>query len=349
MKASYAKYRLDFRFTAITSRDRMQHKDTFFIKIWDDDSSHFGIGEAALFRGLSCDDTPGYEEKLMDVCRNIDCYLSNPGLLDAYPSIRMGIETAFHDFRNGCARQVFPSAWSAGENSVTINGLIWMGDKSLMAERLRQKVDEGFKCIKLKIGGIDFEDELDLLKLVRSLCPYVELRLDANGAFTPENAMERLMRLSEFRIHSIEQPIRQGQWEKMARLCSESPIPIALDEELIGLNASGIKEKMLDMVQPQYIILKPTLCGGFLGSDQWIELADRRGIGWWATSALESNIGLNAIAQWVAAKEPQLPQGLGTGQLYFNNITSPLTLHADRLVYAADKAWEIPDMEWMEC
>lgn len=349
MFASYCKYQLDFRFTAITSRDRMRKKDTYFIKIWDSEPSCFGIGEAAMFKGLSCDDIPGYEDKLREVCAEIDRYASHPELLNEYSSIKMGVETAVNDLKNGCRRLIFPSEWSEGKSSITINGLVWMGDKELMAERINDKVKAGFHCIKLKIGGINFNDELDLLRLVSEICPDVELRLDANGAFTPENAMERLSALSAFDIHSIEQPVRQGQWKVMGELCRKSPIPIALDEELIGLNSGKLKREMLDAIRPQYIILKPTLCGGFHGSDEWIALAEERNIGWWATSALESNIGLNAIAQWVSTKHPTLPQGLGTGQLYFNNIISPLNLRGENLWYDRNAEWKIPDLEWIEC
>lgn len=349
MHSAFCKYRLDFRFTAITSRDRMRVKDTYFIKIWDKDSSCFGIGEAAVFKGLSSDDIPDYEEILRKVCGDIDRYVSAPELLNSYPSIKMGIETAIRDLRNGGRRLIFLSGWTSGDAPIVINGLVWMGDKSLMGNRIRKKADEGFNCIKIKIGGIDFNDELDLLRLVRRLCPEVQLRLDANGAFSPDDAMTKLSKLSEFGIHSIEQPIRQGQWDAMEYLCRNSPIPIALDEELIGLNDTDSKIKMLDSIHPHYLILKPTLCGGFHGSDEWIQLASERNIRWWATSALESNIGLNAIAQWVSTKSSEIPQGLGTGQLYYNNIPSPLTLCGENLWYNEKEGWEMPELEWIEC
>ncbi len=349
MKGAFAKYILDFRFTAITSRDRMNRKETFYIKIFNEDTPEiFGIGECALFRGLSCDDRPDYQIMLETVCRNIDRYAADTALLADYPSIRMGVETALHDLRNGGRRIIYPSPWTAGEKEIVINGLIWMGDKSLMAERIKAKVNEGFHCIKLKIGGINFNDELDLLRLIREICPDVQLRLDANGAFHPETALRQLEQLAEYRIHSIEQPIRQGQWKEMARLCRLAPIPIALDEELIGINRGERKIEMLEAIHPQYIILKPTLCGGFAGSDEWIRLAEERNIGWWATSALESNIGLNAISQWVATHDPEMPQGLGTGQLYHNNIPSPLRLDGERLSYDTHADWQIPQLEWNE-
>lgn len=349
MKAAFAHYTLDFRFTAITSRDRMDHKDTYYIKVWDEvEPSAFGIGECALFKGLSYDDRPDYSDKLAEVCRNIDEYISDTSPLAEYPSIRMGVETAVNDLKNGCNRVIYPSSWTAGQSSLLINGLVWMGDKSTMARRIEEKVKTGFHCIKLKIGGINFNDELELLHLIRDICPDVQLRLDANGAFTLDNALEKLDLLAKFDVHSIEQPIRQGQWSAMSDICRLSPIPIALDEELIGINNPKMKAEMLDSVAPQYIILKPTLCGGFSGSDEWIRLAEDRGIGWWATSALESNIGLNAISQWVATYAPSIPQGLGTGQLYHNNIPSPLELKGELLSYNPSTPWHIPDLTWNE-
>ncbi len=347
LKAAWCKYRLDFRFTAITSRERMRHKDTYFIKIYDAGApATFGIGEAALFRGLSCDDRPDYEDRLSEVCRDIGRYAAAPSLLADYPSLRFAVETAAADFAGGCRRTIRASAWTRGESSIVINGLVWMGDRELMCRRIAEKLEAGFTCVKIKIGGIDFDEELSLLDFVRREAPHVQLRLDANGAFRPSEALERLKRLSDFDIHSIEQPIRAGQWEEMHRLCSTSPIPIALDEELIGLNTTEEKIRMLDSIRPAYIILKPTLTGGMEASEEWIRLAAERDCGWWATSALESNIGLNAIAQWVATLNPTMPQGLGTGQLYDNNIPSPLRLTGDRLTYAGSEAWEIPNLQW---
>ncbi|MDE5651085.1 MAG: o-succinylbenzoate synthase, partial [Duncaniella sp.] len=214
MKGAFAKYTLDFRFTAITSRDRMNRKETFYIKVFDAATPEvFGIGECALFRGLSCDDRPDYEQKLEDVCSDIDRYAADYSLLADYPSIRTGLETAIHDLRNGGRRIVFPSTWTSGRDNIVINGLVWMGDKELMAKRINDKIKDGFHCVKLKIGGINFDDEIDLLRLIRNICPDIQLRVDANGAFTPDNALERLNRLAEYKIHSIEQPIRQGQWD----------------------------------------------------------------------------------------------------------------------------------------
>lgn len=325
----------------------MSRKDTYYIKLCHLDSpTTYGLGEAGLFRGLSCDDRPDYEEKLSEVCRDIDRYASSPSLLADWPSIRFAVETAVRDLENGGKRLIYPSRWTEGQSAVTINGLVWMGDRRLMRERIAEKLAAGFTCVKIKIGGIDFDDELSLLRFIRREAPSVALRLDANGAFTPADALGKLRRLAEFRIHSIEQPIRAGQWKEMGQLCHTSPIPIALDEELIGINDPGLKIRLLDEVRPQFIILKPTLTGGFSASEEWIRIAEERGCGWWATSALESNIGLNAIAQWVATLDTSMPQGLGTGQLYHNNIPSPLTLIADRLTYSPASGWHIPDMTW---
>lgn len=340
MKASWHKYRLDFRFTAITSRDSLTYKDTYYIKVWDEDNPMVtGIGEAGLFRGLSYDDCPDYESVLTQVCANIERYAADTEALACYPSIRFGVETALRDLASGGTHRLFYTPWSNGSGSIAINGLIWMGDRDTMRSRIEAKLAEGFKCIKVKIGGIDFNQELELLTYLRSLAPKIEIRLDANGAFRPDQALGRLEQLAKTGIHSIEQPIRQGQWKEMAKICADSPIDIALDEELIGINDHDSRRRMLDAVNPAYIILKPTLTGGFAASDAWIDLARERGIGWWATSALESNIGLNAIAQWVSTYDTSMPQGLGTGQLYHNNIESPLTLTGDRLGYDISKKW----------
>lgn len=327
----------------------MKQKATYFIRLSETglDDTHFGLGEAGLFRGLSCDDRPDYEMKLAEVCTHIDRYAADPSLLRDYPSIRFAIETAINDFNNGCRLTIYPSAWTRGDKSITINGLVWMGDRELMRQRIAEKLADGFKCVKIKIGGINFNEEIDLLRFVRSQAPDIELRLDANGAFSPDEAIGYLNRLADFGIHSIEQPIRAGQWDEMHRICRESPIPIALDEELIGINSIDDKRRMLDRVRPQFIILKPTLIGGFEASAEWIDLASELDCGWWVTSALESNIGLNAIAQWVATLDSNMPQGLGTGQLYDNNIPSPLTLSGEKLLYAPDKHWEIPELPWI--
>lgn len=321
----------------------MLTKPTYFIKVWDEANPDvYGVGECGLFPGLSCDDLPDYEERLARTLVDLDS-----ADLEAYPSIRMGLTTALRDLAGGGHRIPWDSYWTRTGEGIPINGLIWMGSKKQMAERIREKIDEGFRCIKLKIGGIDFDQELDLLRYLRGLFPVgqLEIRLDANGAFLPDDALSRLDALARFDIHSIEQPIRQGQWEQMADVCRKSPIPVALDEELIGVNNRELRRQMIEFIHPRYVILKPTLCGGFEGADHWIELAEASGIGWWATSALESNIGLNAIAQWIAAKgKPAMVQGLGTGNLYLNNIPSPIYLRGDRLYYNQEGRWQLPEI-----
>lgn len=349
MKAYWSRYTLDFRFTAITSRESLNHKITYFLCICDDDSSPEcggGIGEAALFRGLSYDDRPDYESMLTKVCGEIDTYAENPSLLADYPSIRFALETALLDYRNGSRKIIFDTPWSRGESSIIINGLIWMGDASTMRKRVSEKLAQGFNCIKVKIGGINFDDELRLLATLRSEAPDVILRLDANGAFSPSEALEKLKRLSEFSVHSIEQPVRPSELQSLEHLCRNSPIPIALDEQLLGLNTLEAKRDMISYIRPQYLVIKPSLCGGFQASTEWIELADRYGCGWWITSALESDIGLNAIAQFTSTFNPVLPQGLGTGQLYSNNISSPLTLNSENLSYNPSLRWNLPPLKW---
>ena len=333
-RAEYSRYLLHFKEDAGTSRGVLKEKETFFVKVWDESCPEvFGMGECALFRGLSADDRKNYEEKLEEVCQRIEEVKMEE--LEEWSSIRFGVEMALQDLAMGGRQLYFPSAFTEGRLAIEINGLIWMGDKSTMLQRIQQKLEAGFHCIKLKIGAIDFEAELSLLQYIRERfsCEKVELRVDANGAFAPEEAMSKLEALAAFGLHSIEQPIRQGQWEEMAHLCRETPIPIALDEELIGVYGRKKKLELLEIVQPQYIILKPALCGGFSGAREWIELAEKRGIGWWVTSALESNIGLNALAQWVATLGNPMPQGLGTGQLYTNNLWSPLRQEGECLIY----------------
>lgn len=333
-RAEYSRYLLHFKEDAGTSRGVLKEKETFFVKVWDESCPEvFGMGECALFRGLSADDRKNYEEKLEEVCQRIEEVKMEE--LEEWSSIRFGVEMALQDLAMGGCQLYFPSAFTEGRQAIEINGLIWMGDKSTMLQRIQQKLEAGFHCIKLKIGAIDFEAELSLLQYIRERfsCEKVELRVDANGAFAPEEAMSKLEALAAFGLHSIEQPIRQGQWEEMAHLCRETPIPIALDEELIGVYGRKKKLELLEKVQPQYIILKPALCGGFSGAREWIELAEKRGIGWWVTSALESNIGLNALAQWVATLGNPMPQGLGTGQLYTNNLWSPLRQEGECLIY----------------
>lgn len=337
MKAEWASYSLDFKFLARTSRESMTSKETFFVRIYDSDGK-CGVGECSLFRGLSAEDSPHYTQMLSEACDNVP---STP----AISSIRFGFETAMI---NAGITHVAETPFINGEEGIPINGLVWMGSKEEMRMRIDEKLNAGFKVLKMKIGGIDFEREIELLKYVRGRYSpdSLELRLDANGSFSPTNAIERLKRLSDFSIHSIEQPIKAGQHAEMAHLCRVSPIDIALDEELIGMPEPSKIEKILDTIKPQYIILKPALCGGLSGADMWADEAERRGIGWWATSALESNIGLLAIARWTAMRGVTMPQGLGTGQLYNNNIPSGLELRGQYLYHNPGVTLTIPPLQW---
>lgn len=341
MKASFKKHILQFRQASGTSRGVLKTKTTYFLEIENEGSK--GIGECALFKGLSYDDVPNYEEKLQWVCNNI--HLGKDVLLVEllhFPSIQIGVEQVFLSLESANKYELFPSKFTNGEDAIKINGLVWMGSKEFMQKQIKEKLANGFTTIKLKIGAINFEDELDLIKSIRNQFSKedITIRVDANGAFTPTNALEKLKRLSNFDLHSIEQPIKQGQWQEMAELCSKTPLDIALDEELIGVLTKDEKQKVLDVINPQYIILKPSLVGGFKGSTEWIELANKKHINWWITSALESNIGLNAIAQYTYNLQSNLPQGLGTGALFTNNIDSPLEVKNGELRYNSELEWE---------
>lgn len=330
MKARFSKYILNFKRPAGTSRGILTQKETYILEISDGDKK--GIGECALFRGLSYDDTPDYEEKLNWLCQNInqDRESLKHELLH-YPSLWFGYEQAMNNLSLGADRY-FENDFTKGVDSIKINGLIWMGSVDFMKEQIQEKLSQNFDCIKLKIG-VDWEQEKAVLSELRKAYPkeVLELRVDANGAFTPQQATEVLNALHSLGIHSIEQPIKAGNWEQMRQLCQQTPTPIALDEELIGIIDLDKKIQLLDTISPQYIILKPSLVGGFSGTDEWISLAEERNIGWWITSALESNIGLNAIAQYTYSKYPKIPQGLGTGSLFTNNFPTPLILKGDKL------------------
>jgi len=341
MQAEYKKYILNFKRPSGTSRGVLTTKETWFLKISDEKNT--GIGECGILRSLSIDDRPDYEEKLQWVCNNIN--LGETMLweeLKEFPSIQIGVEMAFKSLQSKHPFEIFPSEFTAGKASIPINGLIWMGEKAFMKSQIQEKIAQGFDCIKMKIGAIDFETELELLKYIRSefSSEDIELRVDANGAFAPEEALGKLKKLSEFQLHSIEQPIKQGQWEEMAKLCQETPLPIALDEELIGVFNVTKRQELLQTIKPQFIILKPSLIGGFKGTEQWIELAEKNKIGWWITSALESNVGLNAISQFTYTKNNKMPQGLGTGSLYTNNFESPLQVEKGQIQYNPAKNWE---------
>ena len=341
IKASYKKYILNFKNPSGTSRGILKTKETWFIILKKDDKT--GVGETGLFRGLSIDDVANYEEKLIWVCQNINkglSFLLNE--LFEFPSIQFGLEQAFISLESKDQFELFPSQFTKGNDAIDINGLIWMGDKQFMKSQIKEKLKTGFSCIKMKIGAINFDAEIELLKSIRKefSSKEIELRVDANGAFNPIKALEKLKILSEFEIHSIEQPIKQGQVQEMAELCAKTPLPIALDEELIGVFSSKEKGKIITSINPQYIILKPSLIGGFAGSQEWINLAAQNNIDWWITSALESNVGLNAIAQFTHTLQSKLPQGLGTGGLFTNNFESPLEVKNGTLQYNPTKNWD---------
>ncbi|TVZ55256.1 o-succinylbenzoate synthase [Lutibacter sp. Hel_I_33_5] len=338
--ASYHKYILNFKSPSGTSRGILRTKETWFIILKKD--GKIGVGETGLFQGLSIDDVHDYEEKLKWACKNIILGLEKLLLkLVEFPSIQFGLEQAFLSLESKTSFELFPSEFTKGKQSISINGLVWMGNQQFMKNQIKEKIENGFSCIKMKIGAIDFNTEIELLKSIRKefTKSEIELRVDANGAFEPKNALEKLKILSDLEIHSIEQPIRQGQIEEMANLCSKTSLPIALDEELIGVFSQDKKQQLIEIIKPQYIILKPSLIGGFSGSKKWIEIANKQSVGWWVTSALESNVGLNAIAQFTHTLQNKMPQGLGTGSLFTNNFESPLRVKNGTLHYHPTEKW----------
>ena len=348
MKAAYAPYRLIFKAPAGTSRGVLLHKDTYFLKVWDESNPEvYGLGECALFKGLSREDTPLYESKLREMCQNIALGISTD--LSEYSSLQFGLETALCDLSNGGRRVVVDTPFVHGETTIPINGLVWMGSFDEMSARIEEKLSAGFTTIKLKIGAIDFESELELIRQLRGRfsSETLTIRVDANGGFSPEEALPKLNRLAAYGIHSCEQPIKPNQWAEMRKICAESPIHIALDEELIGITDPMQMFMLLREIAPQYLIIKPSLMGGFAGAQEWLKMAKMTNTGAWFTSALESNVGLNAIAQVVAKFNPLIPQGLGTGALYTNNIESPLYQKADYLAYNPEGKWVLPDMQWV--
>lgn len=341
MKARWIKHELIFKQPAGTSRGVLKTKETYFIIAREE--GKYGIGECGLLRGLSPDDVPEYEEKLDEVCKYI-----NKGMkywyprLAEFPSIQFGLEQATRDVFTAEPLSLFDTFYSRGEEGQSINGLIWMGDEDFMRKQVEEKIEAGFRCLKMKIGAIDWDSERAILKSIRDRysSSELELRVDANGAFTPGQAPAMLDQLKKLDIHSIEQPIKAGQWDEMAKLCASTPVPIALDEELIGVNDYAKRQELLDAINPQYIILKPSFIGGWIGSRDWIARAEKAGIGWWVTSALESNVGLNAIAEWTSTLGNEMPQGLGTGSLYTNNIEGPLYIYKGHLV-KVQRDWDL--------
>lgn len=355
LKVKWLKHTLNFKFKAGTSRGFYTEKDSFFIKVYDSENLNiFGLGEAAPLKGLSIDDLDNFEEILDDICRtfnqlDLEVFEWNLSIIltqlidDCYPSIKFAFETALLDFMNGGQRIIFNNGFVKGEKSIPINGLVWMGDKEFMNNQVSEKLRAGFGTIKIKVGAINFEEELSVLSSIRKeySAEQITLRVDANGAFSENDVWQKLEKLSDYQIHSIEQPIKQGNPDSMKALSAKSPIPIALDEELIGVSDYVKKMQLLKHIQPQYIILKPTLLGGLQHCKEWIEIATRLKIGWWMTSALESNIGLNAIAQLTAQYKSNIPQGLGTGELYHNNIESPLEVKDGNLHYQTQHTWNL--------
>lgn len=364
MKCSFQKYQLQFKKPVLTSRGSMTHKNGYYITIENEGVK--GIGECSYIEGLSIDRLDSFEAKLAEVCAAIEDMAAMPEsigettdeLVDAlynteilpgdlaaqYPSMLFGIETALLDLCNGGKHEIVRnSEFFAGKQNIPINGLVWMGSDEFMQEQIEHKLAAGFRCIKIKVGAIDFAEECRLVENIRKHYnpEQIEIRLDANGAFNESNVRERLRILLQYTIHSIEQPVKPQQYLLMHQLCAERIIPIALDEELIGTDDSEMRMKLLEMIRPQYIILKPSLLGGFASCDEWIDIADTLGINWWATSALEGNIGLNAIAQWAAAKGTDMVQGLGTGGLYVNNVKSPLYIESGHLKYNTGADWEL--------
>lgn len=338
LQARFINYQLDFKFAAGTSRGVLLHKPSSFLLLEENGAT--GIGECSTIPDLSIDPMHLYNSKLEEICQHINAGESIEKIdLRDFPSIAFGLETALLDLQAQGSKILFKTDFSQGSQGIPINGLVWMGNKDFMQKQVREKIEAGYHCIKLKIGALDFETELDIIRNIRQQFSSsdIEIRLDANGGFKPEDALTKLEKLAEFEIHSIEQPIKPKQWEAMSILCQQSAIPIVLDEELIGISPN---KEMLNAINPAYIVLKPSLIGGIAVSEEWIHLAEKKHIGWWVTSALESNIGLNAIAQWTATLGSDLPQGLGTGQLYHNNIPSPLQIKNAKLYYS-DEAWDL--------
>lgn len=335
MKITLSGRTLHFRQPAGTSRGIYTERRIWLVSVTD--GTAVGVGECAPLPQLSCDDIVNYEDVLRGFCDDVE----RTGELDVealrdYPSMLFGLETALLDLRGQSSGMLFDTPFSRGEEGIPINGLVWMGSFEEMQQRIEEKLQAGFHCIKLKIGAIDFDSETALLKQIRQrFGPRdVELRVDANGAFSFEEALYKLELLSQYALHSIEQPIPAGQWANMAELCREAPLRIALDEELIGINDPDLKRQMLNIIRPAYLVLKPSLHGGMAGCREWIETARDMQIGTWITSALESNVGLNAIAQFcstVYGPGITMPQGLGTGLLFTDNIPMRLTIHGDKL------------------
>lgn len=348
LRARWIERTLEPRFELGTSKGTITARTVWYLIAWHRDRPEvMGIGEAALFPGHSKEFPADVRTKLLELCMETDDWTKrlNDDLVDV-PSVRFAVEQCLKDLEAGGTKTLFPSEFTLGGQAIPINGLVWMGDKATMKQRIREQLDGGFTTVKMKVGAIGIDDELELLKAVRA--EYgpadITLRVDANGAFTALQAPDVLKRLADLHVHSIEQPVPPGQYEVMAELCADTPIPIALDEDLIGHNTHDAKVDLLDNVRPQYIVIKPSLVGGWAATQEWIDRAKARGIGWWITSALESSIGLNAIAQYTATLNPSLAQGLGTGKVYANNIPSPLLAERGLLRYRPEVEWDLSSL-----
>ena len=336
--ATFEKKTYIFKQPSGTSRGVLTEKHAWFIYLTSSNrTDRIGVGECSIIPGLSPDfiDFTEYENKIQEVCQNIQYYIENQNELESFPSILFGLETALLDLNSEKKGVFFDTYFTRRESGIPINGLIWMGSKENMLQQIEEKLLQGFSCLKMKVGAIDFDQELDILKSIRQRfsSSEIELRVDANGAFSVKDALVKLDQLSKFQLHSIEQPIKQGQIQEMADLCKNTPLPIALDEELIGVYGMENKKQLLSHIKPQYIILKPSLHGGLIGSTEWINIAESYVIPWWMTSALESNVGLNAIAQFSSTFKNNLPQGLGTGSLYVNNELTVLKVVSGMLFF----------------
>lgn len=350
--ASYKKHTLEFEEPAKTSRGTLTQKDSFIIKIaYKTNPKIFGLGECSPLTKLSPDFSESIEDRVSHYCDLINEYnrVTFDKELTDFPSVRFALESAFFELQNGGNHKLFDTDFAKGKKGIPINGLIWMSDKEDMLKQIKKKIEEGFKCIKIKIGSINFDDECYLLEQIRKeySASNIEIRLDANGAFSPKTALSYLAKLSQFDIHSVEQPIQQGQWQEMSALCSKTPVPIALDEELVGIKTRDGRKIMLEIIRPQYIVLKPTLLGGFKSCQELIDLSKELKLSWWITSMLESNVGLNAISQWASTlTHDEMFQGLGTGLLYKNNIPSPLEIKKGEMFYNHNSKWDLSILGW---
>ncbi|MEO8068102.1 MAG: o-succinylbenzoate synthase [Flavobacteriales bacterium] len=345
IRAAWKEITLTPKFELGTSKGPITARTVWYLIAWNEERPEVkGIGEAALFPGHSKEFPADVKTKLLELCLDTSNWSQrlNDDLVDV-PSVRFAVEQCLKDLDASGSKILCPSGFTLGKQGIPINGLVWMGDKATMKQRIREQITNGFTTVKMKIGAIGIEDELALLKSVRDefSAKDIALRVDANGAFDARNATDVLKRLAALQVESIEQPVAPGRYEVMAELCEGSPIPIALDEDLIGLNTRDAKADMLNNVKPQHIVIKPSLVGGWAAAEEWIALAKERGIGWWITSALESSIGLNAVAQWTATLDVKVAQGLGTGNVYADNIPSPLVASKGELRYRPELDWDV--------